>query len=118
MDLYQQAPHSSSAQDQRTERVLNIALDELAQRFLDATPQLDADVQVMAAMIRELVNTERETRGLDRPQGVIELDRNQEKTKASEPDFIGPAQIAGRNYHAAAWAWGKERIRVALSLRT
>jgi len=118
MDLYQQAPHSSSAQDQRTERVLNIALDELAQRFLDATPQLDADVQVMAAMIRELVNTERETRGLDRPQGVIELDRNQEKTKTSDPDFIGSAQIAGRNYHAAAWVWGKERIRVALSLRT
>jgi len=90
----------------------------LARRFVEESPQLHADVAVMTSVIQELVNTERETRGLDRPQGVIELDRNPRKNKTSDPDFIGSAQIAGRNYHAAAWAWGKERIRVALSLRT
>jgi hypothetical protein len=98
MDLYQQAPHSSSSQDQRSQRVLNIALDDLANRFIETTPQLHADVQVMAAMIRELVNTEREKRGLDRLRGAGQLGPNQNKVSAPEPDFIGEAKIAGYSY--------------------
>src|ERR1700746_793860 len=98
MDLYQQAPHSSSAQDQRTERVLNIALDDLANRFIQTTPELHADVAVMSDVIRELVNTERAKRGLDRLCGGGQLRPNQNKVSDPEPDFIGEAKIAGHSY--------------------
>jgi hypothetical protein len=104
-------------QDWRTERVLNIALDDQRRRLIELSPQIKAEVDIMAAMIRELVSTEREKFGLDRPTGFLELKQNQRKTKNSDPDFIGRGQIAGRNYHAAAWGWGKEKIRVALSRR-
>jgi hypothetical protein len=116
MDSYQPAPSASSEQGPGR-RFFIVDEDPLRQKILELSPEIRRDTQHMEDIIAELVKLERETRGLDRPQGLIELKENRQKTKASDPDFIGSAQVAGRNYHAAAWAWGKEKIRVALSRR-
>jgi hypothetical protein len=101
-------------QDQRTERVLRIAEDDQRRRLIESSPQIKADVDLMAAMIRELVNLEREKLGLDRPRGFITLYLNREKKRTSEPDLTGSGKIAGRRYQVAGWISGKEKIRVAV----
>jgi hypothetical protein len=101
-------------QDLRTERVLRIAEDDQRRRLIELSPQIKADVDLMAAMIRELVNLEREKLGLDRPRGFITLYLNREKKRTPEPDLTGSGKIAGRQYQAAGWISGKEKIRVAV----
>jgi hypothetical protein len=101
-------------QDWRTEKVLNIALDNQRRRYLDCSPQIHADAQAMTTIIRELVNLEREKLGLDRPRGTAELYLNKEKKQPSDPDLTGSGFIAGRRYRAAAWFSGKDKIRISL----
>jgi len=98
----------------RTERILRIAEDDQRRRLIESYPQIKADVDLMAAMIRELVNLEREKLGLDRPRGFITLYLNRERKNAHSPDLTGSGKIAGRQYQAAGWISGKEKIRVAV----
>jgi hypothetical protein len=104
----------NDAQDWHTHQVLSIALEDQRRRLLDASPQIQAGVESMTALIRELVNLEREKLGLDRPRGTLELYLNKEKKQPSDPDLTGSGLIAGRRYRAAAWLSGKDKIRVSL----
>jgi hypothetical protein len=88
--------------------------DQLHDKILELSPELQRDTERMADLIREMVKFEREKLGLDNPRGALELCRNQQKFKASDPDLIGGGRIAGRSYRAAGWLWGKEKIRIAL----
>src|SRR5215471_1471494 len=101
-------------QDFRSERVLRIAEDALRQGIIDASPQIHADVQLMAKMIRELVDLERAKLGLDRPRGTIELYPNKDKKGSTDPDFIGSGRVAGRFYSAALWHKPNNKLRVSL----
>jgi hypothetical protein len=105
-------PERSFVQEQRAERVLQIAEDDLRRRMIEESPQIRHDVELMADMIRELVKLEREKRGGLR--GFITLYLNREKKRASEPDLTGSGQIAGGHYQAAGWVSGKEKIRIAV----
>jgi hypothetical protein len=105
-------------QDWRTQQVLNIALDDQRRRLIDSSPQIHADVQSMTALIRELVNLEREKLGLDRPRGALELYLNKGKKQPSDPDLTGSGFIAGRRYRAAAWLSGKDKLRISLLPKT
>jgi hypothetical protein len=108
----------SDDQDWRTERVLNIALDDQRHRLIDSFPQIHTNVESMTALIRELVNLEREKLGLDRPRGTLELYSNKGKKQPSDPDLTGSGLIAGRRYRAAAWLSGKDKIRISLLPKT
>jgi hypothetical protein len=106
-------------QEKHTDQILRIAEDDFRRRILEISPQIRADVDVMASLIRELVNLEREKLGLDKPRGTLELIPNKAKKNPGDPDLIGSGRIAGRSYKAAAWISGKEKIRVSLlPLRT
>jgi hypothetical protein len=104
----------SDDQAWRTQRVLNIALEDQRRRLIDSSPQIYADVQSMTALIRELVSLEREKLGLDRPRGTLQLYLNKEKKQPSDPDLTGSGFIAGRRYRAAAWLSGKDKLRISL----
>jgi hypothetical protein len=105
-------------QDWRTEKVLNIALSDQRRRLIDSSPQIHTDVESMTALIRELVNLEREKLGLDRPRGTLELYLNKEKNQPSDPDLTGSGFIAGRRYRAAAWRSAKDKLRISLLPKT
>jgi hypothetical protein len=102
----------------RTDKVLNIALDDQRRRLIDSSPQIHTDVESMTSLIRELVNLEREKLGLDRPRGTLELYLNKEKKQPSDPDLTGSGFIAGRRYRAAAWLSGKDKLRISLLPKT
>jgi hypothetical protein len=108
----------SDDQDWRTERVLNIALDDQRRRLIDSSPQIHTDVESMTSLIRELVNLEREKLGLDRPRGTLELYLNKGKKQHGDPDLTGSGFIAGRRYRAAAWLSGKDKLRISLLPKT
>ena len=101
-------------QDRRNEWVLGIAFDDLRRRLIQEDPQIKSEVELMANMIRELVNLERAKLGLDNPRGTIELWPNKEKKHASEPDFWGAGKIAGRSYRAAGWLAKSDKIKISL----
>lgn len=104
-------------QERRTEAVLRIAQEDLCRRIVEFSPQISADVQVMAQVIRELVALEREKHGFDRLRGSIELEPNKGKTQAAQPDFEGWGRVAGRGYRAAAWPRPGNKIHIELLAR-
>ena len=97
----------------RTERVLRIAEDTLRERLIAISPQIKADVELMAKVIREMVDLEREKLGLDNPRGKIKLTPN-DKDSPGDPDLIGTGRVAGRYYAAAAWLTNDDGIQISL----
>lgn len=98
----------------RTERVLRIAEDTLRERLIAISPQIKADVELMAKVIREMVDLEREKLGLDNPRGKIKLAPNNDKDSPGDPDLIGTGRVAGRYYAAAAWLTNDDGIQISL----
>jgi hypothetical protein len=94
--------------------VLLIAEDDLRRRFMVMSPHLQAQTEVMAQLIRELVNLEREKRGLDRPSGKIELYPNKEKKHPTEPDLTCAGFVCGRSYRAAGWLSKPDKVKITL----
>jgi hypothetical protein len=77
--------------------------DQLRQKVIDLSPELQRDTQRMADLIRELVNFEREKAGLDNPRGTLELWLNKEQRTDSDPQWVGVGRVAGRHYLVSAW---------------
>jgi hypothetical protein len=94
------SPERSFVQEQRAERVLQIAEDDLRRRMIEESPQIRHDVELMADMIRELVSLEREKRGLD----LLRVDLYAAVSKRG-PDFIGETRI-GSNRFRVTGRWG------------
>jgi hypothetical protein len=95
-------PERSFEQEQRAERVLQIAEDDLRRRMIEESPQIRHDVELMADMIRELVSLEREKRGLD----LLRIDLYAAVSKRGpSPDFIGETRI-GSNRFRVTGRWG------------
>jgi len=86
----------------------------LRERIKELSPQIKADVDHMAALIRELVNLERAKAGLDDPKGSITLRPNPDKKTSTDPDLLGAGHITGRNYRAAAWTTKDGQLKIAL----
>jgi hypothetical protein len=98
----------------RTERVLRIAEEDFRRRVIEQAPKIRADVELMAQMIRELVNLEREKRGLDNPRGTLELRPNPEKRSPTDSDLIGSGSVRGHFYRASGWLSKTEKLRILL----
>lgn len=91
------------------EMVTLIAFEDLRRRLIASCPEVQAQINQMAELIRELVKLEREKHGLDL-RGTITLYPNKEQVG---PDFTGSGRVGGRVYQAAAWIEGG-KIRIAL----
>jgi hypothetical protein len=77
--------------------------DQLRQLILDWSPDIRRDANRMEDMIRELVKTEREKAGLERPEVKATLELNQNKRSNSDCDYIGKMRVAAKVYSAKAW---------------
>jgi hypothetical protein len=87
--------------------------EALRTRLLAQIPELRADTERFADLLREIVKLERAERGLDNPRGRLELLPNKDKSDPLQPDFIGTGQIAGRHYHLSAWIQKNGSIKIA-----
>ena len=87
--------------------------ERLRELIMDFSPEIRHDTALVADLIRDLVKTEREKAGLDRPRGMIELYKNSQKT-GNDPDLIGSGRIAGRFYRAAGWFGKTDKLKIAL----
>lgn len=77
--------------------------DQLERLILDYSPEIRHDTNRMADLIREMVDTEREKRGLDKPDGKATLELNPNKRSGSDCDYRGLMWVAGRMYTVRAW---------------
>lgn len=88
-------------------------LEALRQVMIAMSPGLQADVQAMTSIMREMVAIERKRLGLDHPGGKVFLEPYQKKNQ-DDPDLTGSAWVTGRHYQAAAWKTKDGKIKIGL----
>lgn len=95
-------------QEQRTEAVLRIAEEDLCARIIEFSPEIRSDVQVMAQIIRELVDLERAkvaAKNLGDIPGKIRITLYPDKVPRAgiDPCHVGTLRLGGRSFLVRAW---------------
>ena len=91
-----------------SDSVLLIAEDDLRRRIVEFSPEIKADVQVMAQIIRELVDLERAkvaAKNLGDIPGKIRITLYPDKVPRAgiDPCHVGTLRLGGRSFLVRAW---------------
>jgi hypothetical protein len=81
-----------------------VSSDQLDQFLVEHSPEFRRDTERLADLIKEMVDLEREERGLAIVGGKGTLELNQKrKANPSAPDFVGRILISGKTYQVSAY---------------